>query len=179
MDSTIKTPQTHPQHPVVGHYFGANRVDHREACIYYCDSYDPAQGYWMTNVHEPSDRRNVSERAIGRTFHEAELRVKDFYIVAWHVSVPRIGCALVPVPAPADSQSMSTQWIKLTDRHPEPMRRVLTFTESHHRDKALTSADCVGIQCWNATEKRWCDDNGEPPVFRAPSHWMPLPEIPS
>jgi hypothetical protein len=37
---------------------------------YLCDSYDPEIGYWMTNVADPTDRRNVSERAIGRTFHK-------------------------------------------------------------------------------------------------------------
>lgn len=45
---------------------------------YICDSYDPAIGFWMTRVDAPEDRktdqhsewrRNVSERAIGRTFH--------------------------------------------------------------------------------------------------------------
>ncbi len=38
--------------------------------VYLCDSYDPSCGFWMQDVDDPSNRRNVSERAIGRTFHE-------------------------------------------------------------------------------------------------------------
>src|SRR5262245_7941462 len=77
MDTEIKTPETHPDHHTVGHFFKS--WPH----TYYCDSYDPRIGYWMTNVDDPADRRNVSERAIGRTFHEiysdqelAEAKVK-------------------------------------------------------------------------------------------------------
>lgn len=35
---------------------------------YKCESMDDA-GYWMVNVKDPRDRRNISARAIGRTFH--------------------------------------------------------------------------------------------------------------
>lgn len=67
----IMTPATHPHHPTVGHRFRA-----WDGCTYFCDSYDPSCGYWMTCVanpgnilsHEIGRRRNVSERAIGRTF---------------------------------------------------------------------------------------------------------------
>ena len=46
--------------------------------VYVCDSYDPAIGFWMTRIDAPETnkvdtasewRRNVSERAIGRTYH--------------------------------------------------------------------------------------------------------------
>jgi hypothetical protein len=37
--------------------------------IYLCDSYEWNMGFWMTDVSDPTNRRNVSERAIGRTFH--------------------------------------------------------------------------------------------------------------
>jgi len=45
--------------------------------IYFCDSIDSNRGYWMTRVDAPLERRqdedgpwrrNISERAIGRTF---------------------------------------------------------------------------------------------------------------
>jgi hypothetical protein len=65
-DSAIKTPETHPDDPVVGKYFKA--YDGRK---YYCDSYDPSCGYWMTTQEGELRRTCVSERAIGRTFHEA------------------------------------------------------------------------------------------------------------
>lgn len=37
--------------------------------VYRCTSYDSRQGFWMLNEQNPSDWRNVSERAIGRTYH--------------------------------------------------------------------------------------------------------------
>lgn len=65
--SDIKTPETHPDHPVVGKTFRA-----WDGKNYYCDSYDPSCGFWMTAKDDPKIRRNVSERAIGRTFHEID-----------------------------------------------------------------------------------------------------------
>ena len=69
----VLTPETHPNHDVVGQRFRAHGVE------YFCDSYDAACGYWMTpsdpdqpHPFDPTkkdERRNVSERAIGRTFH--------------------------------------------------------------------------------------------------------------
>lgn len=69
----IKTPDTHPDHETVGHTFKA--FDGHE---YFCDSWEENHGFWMTRVDAPLERRsdlhsefrrNVSERAIGRTFH--------------------------------------------------------------------------------------------------------------
>lgn len=70
----IKTPETHPDHHTVGRYFcGPGGTE------FYCDSYDPRIGYWMTSrdcvgrdveTLTNEQRRNVSERAIGHTFHE-------------------------------------------------------------------------------------------------------------
>lgn len=60
----LKTPETDPRHHTVGRLwvgFGGG--------VYYCDSYDPRIGYWMTNIADSKDRRNVSERAPHRTFH--------------------------------------------------------------------------------------------------------------
>ncbi len=64
----IRTPETHPDDPVVGHLWrGTYGHD------YFCESYDPSCGYWMNSVNEcngePPRRTNVSERAIHRTFH--------------------------------------------------------------------------------------------------------------
>lgn len=58
---------------VVGKQFKAH-----DGFTYVCDSYDPRIGYWMTRTDAPGAhkqdqfgrwRRNVSEQAIGRTFH--------------------------------------------------------------------------------------------------------------
>jgi len=61
----IKTPETDPDHDVIGQRFLA-----WDGNTYFCDSYDPSCGYWMTDERNPENRRNVSERVIGRTFHK-------------------------------------------------------------------------------------------------------------
>lgn len=61
---TILTPQTAPGHDVIGlTWMGFNGQ------LYFCDSYDPRRGFWMTNIRDLQDRRNISERAPNRTFH--------------------------------------------------------------------------------------------------------------
>lgn len=69
----IKTPQTEPDHETIGRRFKA-----WDGHVYYCDSYDSEIGFWMTREDCPPEhrndqdrewRRNVSERAIGRTYH--------------------------------------------------------------------------------------------------------------
>lgn len=37
--------------------------------VYECVGYDPRSGFWMRNLDNPDDLRNVSERAINRTFN--------------------------------------------------------------------------------------------------------------
>src|SRR5690606_24118597 len=46
-DMSIRTPETHPKDPVVGKRFKFFGV------VYFCDSYDPSCGYWMTNENDP------------------------------------------------------------------------------------------------------------------------------
>jgi hypothetical protein len=41
--------------------------------IYLCTGYDPRAGFWMRNVLDEGDLRNVSERAIGGTYHEVRV----------------------------------------------------------------------------------------------------------
>lgn len=73
MADSIKTPATHPNHPVVGHYFKAwAGMSIQGNAIYYCDSYDPAVDFWMTPINrldEGVKRTCVSPRAIDRTYH--------------------------------------------------------------------------------------------------------------
>jgi len=88
MSCAIKTPATHPDHHVVGHYFAGHSYTHDKAQVYFCDSYDPALGYWMANIYDKADRKNVSERAIGRTFHEAYKHSTEFSCAQWHVKFP-------------------------------------------------------------------------------------------
>ena len=69
----IRTPKTHPDHETIGRTFKA-----WDGHKYVCDSWDEHLGFWMTRVDAPAEhradqhsefRRNVSEAAIGRTFH--------------------------------------------------------------------------------------------------------------
>lgn len=55
--------------------------------IYLCDSYDQNHGFWLTQVDDPSNRRNVSERAIGRTFHEAYDRGDHWDVSKWNICI--------------------------------------------------------------------------------------------
>lgn len=89
MESLIKTPQSHPDHHTVGHHFGGYSSVQKGTAIFYCDSYDPRLGYWLTNVADPEDRKNVSEAAIGRTFHEAVEHGDHWFIPTWTTSVPK------------------------------------------------------------------------------------------
>lgn len=41
--------------------------------LYECIGYDPRHGFWMQQVDAPHTRRNVSERAIDRTYHQVWL----------------------------------------------------------------------------------------------------------
>jgi hypothetical protein len=87
-DPNIITPKKRPDHPVVGKYFGGHSYKHDKTQIYYCDSHDLRAGYWMTNVSDSEDRKNVSERAIGRTFHRAEKRgTTNWWVTQWCVNV--------------------------------------------------------------------------------------------
>jgi hypothetical protein len=74
--SAIITPKTHPDHAVVGKLWISTWAG--KGIVYLCDSYDPKLGYWMTPAEGspavngfgfPVERVNVSERAIGRTYH--------------------------------------------------------------------------------------------------------------
>lgn len=68
------TPVTHPDHHVVGKEFGGS--DYQEAHWpgkrWFCFSHDRA-GYWMYATDGSGHWTNVSERAIGATFHEIQV----------------------------------------------------------------------------------------------------------
>lgn len=65
------TPVTHPDHHTVGKEFGGH--DHQDSewagKRWFCFSHDRA-GYWMYATDGSGHWTNVSERAIGRSFHE-------------------------------------------------------------------------------------------------------------
>ncbi len=43
--------------------------------VFRCTGYDPRCGFWMKSTERDSEIRNVSERAIGRTYHRIWERV--------------------------------------------------------------------------------------------------------
>lgn len=54
-----------PNHHAIGRYFRA-----WDGQVYYCESYRYGPDYTMVNVVDRAVRKEVSDRAIGRTFHE-------------------------------------------------------------------------------------------------------------
>lgn len=70
MDTQIKTPESHPDHPVVGHRLrGPDLKQNGKNITWYCDSYDPRLGFWLQSTEQDDRRINISERAVGGTFH--------------------------------------------------------------------------------------------------------------
>ena len=70
----VRTEHLGESHETVGRLFRS------PLCVdgmYLCTSYDSMCGFWMQNPTDPADRRNVSERAIGRTFHRVQKLVSD------------------------------------------------------------------------------------------------------
>jgi hypothetical protein len=63
----VLTVKNRPDHHVIGQFYTGWTTGQQQ--IYYCDCWVQNAGYWMTNVRDPSDRRNISERAIDRTYH--------------------------------------------------------------------------------------------------------------
>lgn len=65
------TPETHPDHHTVGHDFMAHGYPENnwQSVRWFCVCHDQA-GYWMFATDGSGMWTNVSERAIGRTFHE-------------------------------------------------------------------------------------------------------------
>jgi hypothetical protein len=92
MSNKIITTKTHPDHHTVGKYFGGSNYgeNSQDPCnIYFCDSYDPSCGYWLTNVKNPNDRKNVSERSIGRTFYLAYDMGDHWSVSQWNINVKK------------------------------------------------------------------------------------------
>lgn len=85
--SIIKTPITDPNHPTVGHFF-----DSYDGKIYYCDSYDSSCGFWMKE-HGGEKKKNVSERAIDKTFHKIHVEPDGS---GWSRFRPRISKEDIP-----------------------------------------------------------------------------------
>lgn len=63
-DDPVFRAKKEPFHSTVGHRFRGPFGG-----TYRCTSYDSRTGFWMENEADPKDRRDVSERAPGRTYH--------------------------------------------------------------------------------------------------------------
>jgi len=62
------TPMSHPDHAVVGHEFLGSCWPRRSVMRWFCASHD-AEGYWLFATDGSGEWHNVSERAIGASFH--------------------------------------------------------------------------------------------------------------
>lgn len=56
-------------HHTVGERFRGYDVRRDRMTVWRCTSYDSRCGFWLQAEDDPKHRINVSERAIGRTFH--------------------------------------------------------------------------------------------------------------
>lgn len=63
------TLDSHPDHHTVGKEFMGGWPSERGGQRWFCESHDQA-GYWMYATDGSGEWHNVSERAIGRSFHE-------------------------------------------------------------------------------------------------------------
>lgn len=63
-NNQILLPKDLPKHHAVGRVFYG-----WDGQVYYCDSYDPQNDFWMTNILDATERRAVSPRAINASFH--------------------------------------------------------------------------------------------------------------
>jgi hypothetical protein len=63
------TPDDYKVEEVASNHAVGHRFKGPLGSTYRCTSYDSRWGFWMENEEDPDDRRNVSERAPGRTFH--------------------------------------------------------------------------------------------------------------
>jgi len=74
---------------IVGRHWATHSFKHESTQIYLCESYDPATGYNMTNVSDPTDKHCISERAPNRTWWPAEDRGEHWWIEQWCRKIPK------------------------------------------------------------------------------------------
>lgn len=97
-ERSLQTPQTHPDHSTVGRHFVGNCFRCPQGWhVFYCDSYEPGHGFWITRADCPPEhrqdqegewRRNVSEWAIGRSVHKVTVFENGFAASAWGAGGP-------------------------------------------------------------------------------------------
>lgn len=99
MKSTLKpdiTPESHPDHHVVGQDVMGWSHKRNEAARFHCYSHD-ASGYNLVDRADDTDHRNVSERAIGRTFHIISDYGNGVEMSQWgRVTIDKDGRAIPP-----------------------------------------------------------------------------------
>jgi hypothetical protein len=72
------TPETDPNHDVIGHEFMGGIEEKR----WFCESHD-GSGYWMYATDGSGLWSNVSERAIGRSFHLIHVEPDGLMYCSW------------------------------------------------------------------------------------------------
>ena len=92
MSNLIATRETHPNHAVVGHLFAGPSMFTGRTEVYICESEDQA-GYWLVNVNRSWDKKNISIRAIGATFHEVQDHGVSWYVTTHNSVIPKADLA--------------------------------------------------------------------------------------
>jgi len=95
------TPESHPDHHVVGQDVMGWSQKRGEAARFHCYSHD-ASGYNLVDRSDPEDHKNVSERAIGRTFHLINPMRDGREVCAWGVVGIDVEGRKLPPFVPAD-----------------------------------------------------------------------------
>ncbi len=80
------TLQSHPDHHTVGKEFMGHAIRRGDmpAVRWFCESHDP-EGYWLYATDGSNEWINVSERAIGRSFHEIYKDGHGLYCSGWKI----------------------------------------------------------------------------------------------
>jgi len=55
-----------------------------------CFGYDPRHGFWVRDVEAPHKEHNISERAIGRTYHAVRLKLGSWNLARLIAKIERV-----------------------------------------------------------------------------------------
>jgi len=138
---------------------------------YWVVEHDPAVGFWLAELGEPSRRRDISERAIGRTYHHHPdcpcSTGVDFPegLTADELAQLTVFDAVVFDLARSESQAILPAWLCMSAEARESARE--RFVE-WGRARGLVEAGAEQVRAWlNGLVRH----GGAPALSRAVSAW--------
>lgn len=153
--SRLITPETHPDHDTVGRYFGGYSIRHQRTTVYFCESYDPRSGFNLRDLADATDLRNVSERAIGRTFFEAQDRGDHWFLSTWGAQIAKTQC-------PARSPQRDTAAALFAENRRLTGDELPVVCKICGRDAKGQLAECNGCRPLVILNAQLREDRGEP-----------------